>query len=133
MSLDISVPAQMMESKIQKLDRVYQDIFGILRKNPQCLDGNTRKDEVLETLIVHLTARLETRTAEERPNRALVIRLAILVDCYEDDANDAKEYFWKVLECLFEMMNAQELKYIPQELKNRALDICVSELRKMTN
>lgn len=121
---------QMMASKIMKLDQVCQDIVGILRNNPQCLDGNARKGEILETLIIHLDAKLGTRTRDAKPNRASVIKLAILLEGYEDDVNNAKENVWKIIEYLFNI-SAQELEYIPEDLKSMAFDICMNELREM--
>lgn len=121
---------RMMASNIKTLDQVCQDIVRILRKDPQCLDENARKDEILNTLIIHLDAKLEIRTSDSKPNQAPDITLAILLKCYEDNVNNTKELVWIIIDYLFNI-SAQKLECISEDLKSMAFDICINELQKM--
>lgn len=56
----------------------------------------------------------------KRPNSASVIRLGVFVDCFEEDGKC--EHAQKVVKLLFEL-SMEELKYAPEELKERAITI----------
>ena len=110
MSFNGSASAQMMKAKLMRLDRLYKDIAGILLDNPQCLDENPRRQEVLDALEWHLYYKMEkSESNEAKPNLASVIKLSVLVDSYEEEKS--AECAWKIFEYLLNA-SEQELKYV---------------------
>lgn len=122
MSYNSNESAMAMEAKLMRMDRLYKEMAIIMTENPYCLDGNPRKEEVLQMLFWQLGNKLERSKTEgaKRPNSASVISLEVLVDCFEEDGT--RENARKVVKLLFEL-SVEELKCAPEELKERAITI----------
>ena len=122
MSIDISVSSQMLEAKFLRFERQVKEIANIFINNPQALDGNQRKNEIMELLqwqLYHKLTRNESEKANHRKTPA--IRLAVLVKCYKEENSILNAL--RIFEFLFNASD-MELKDIPMDLKQEAYEIC---------
>ena len=115
--------AQKITEQLSRVERSYKVIAAVLAKNPHSLDCDPYKNEVIQMLISHLNVKMEhSKTKEDRNyNPQYCVILEMFLEWWDEYGN--REYARKILEAMMEL-SVQELKYIPNDIKERAFEVC---------
>lgn len=122
--------ARSIQAKLERVRRKEKEIIQLLIGNPHCMDGDPRKNEVYCLAISHLEAKRErTKTGSGIYNSSQAILLQMSIDDYEE-AEGTTERLKRTLEIIARLLMAsdEELKCIPDELKENAFAIAVRYL-----
>ena len=118
--------------KLENVKRIESEIATCLLENPQCLDGDSQKNEAYKMSIQYFVDKQEAcqSSGEESYNWAESIRLGVLIDCYTDEVGKKKiGYIQKIASFLLQMPE-DSLRLIPDETKNDAFYIVIRYLEE---
>lgn len=116
-----------VEAMFNQLDRTNKQIADLMIENPHCLDGNPRKGEVIQMLVVHLEAKKERCSSVRNGNangRNAIMFAMMLEDLDEAPQELKREFACKIAK---KVCNAgmAELEYLPEDIKNRIFIVAI--------
>lgn len=131
MSQNSSVSRNIL-AKLEHVQRIEKEIIQLLVANPHSIDGHPRKNEVFLLAISHLEAKQKrTETGGGSYNGTQAILLQMSIDDYEE-AEGTSERLKCTLEVIARLLMAsdEELKRIPDDIKEKAFSIAVNYLEE---
>ena len=116
-----------VEATLGAVDRLHKQIAEIFFEKPHYLDGNPRKDELIQMLTAYLDNRKSRfkSVVGYNANRACAIKLSVMLDEL-DKASEAnkKAYARKIAQAVFEM-SEKEQELIPEDIMEKAFMVAI--------